>query len=512
MKNIFLFGYTIILFFCLFSCSPDTQVKEENSNYYTEQYRPQVHFSPQAKWMNDPNGLVYHEGEYHLFYQYYPDSTVWGPMHWGHAISIDLVHWEHLPIALYPDSLGYIFSGSAVVDIDNTAGFAKDGETAMVAMFTHHDIEGEQAGTLDFQTQSIAYSTDRGRTWTKYEGNPVIPNPGIKDFRDPKVIWDNERSQWVMVLAAYDKAMFYTSSNLKEWTYASSFGIEGDQRLWECPDLFPMKVEGSDESKWVLITSIQKEGPNGGTATSYFVGDFDGQNFISDPEKQEWLDYGKDNYAFVTWSGIPDSLNRKIGIGWMSNWQYAQVVPSKKWRGAMTVPRELKLIQDGNLYRLTNVPVQEFKSLERSSIEVFNLPEIAMNTYELPKGNGLYRFKLRCDEPMSTMRIRLRNSVGEWLEFGYFANAEYYFIDRRNAGKDDFQADFRGYHTGYALYPKDDILMDIIIDHSSIELFADNGQCAMTDIFFLTEPFDRVELVAACADLEFEVIDLDGIW
>ena len=230
-----------------------------------EAFRPMYHFTPDSMWMNDPNGMLYYNGEYHLFYQYFPDSTVWGPMHWGHAVSKDMVTWDDLPIALYPDSLGLIFSGSAVIDWKNTSGFGVNGNPPMVAIFTHHNMDGERAKRLDFQTQSIAYSNDNGRTWTKYEQNPVIKNPGIKDFRDPKVIWHEATQKWVLVLAAKDRVKFYSSPDLKSWTHASDFGIENDARLWECPDIFPMKVAGSNTEKWVLITSMQSGAPNGGT-------------------------------------------------------------------------------------------------------------------------------------------------------------------------------------------------------------------------------------------------------
>ena len=224
------------------SCGNDTEMEETSAVQYAEQHRPQLHFSPPSKWMNDPNGMVFFEDEYHLFYQYYPDSTVWGPMHWGHAVSKDLVSWENLPIALAPDEHGYIFSGSAVVDWENTSGFSADGEPPLVAIFTYHDPEGEKAGTDNFQTQGIAYSTDRGRTWTPYDANPVLPNPGIRDFRDPKVIWDSDSDQWVMVLAVDDHVEFYGSKNLKRWYKLSSFGktVGAHGGVLECPDLFPL--------------------------------------------------------------------------------------------------------------------------------------------------------------------------------------------------------------------------------------------------------------------------------
>ena len=241
--------------------------------------------------MNDPNGMVYHNGEYHLFYQHNPDSTVWGPMHWGHAVSKDLVKWEHLPIALYPDSLGTIFSGSAVVDKNNTSGLGTKDNPAMVAIYTYHNAEGEKAGRKDYQTQGIAYSLDNGRTWTKYKANPVLKNPGIKDFRDPKVSWYEKGQKWIMTLAVTDHISFYSSKNLLDWTKESDFGadIGGHGGVWECPDLFKMPVAGTNEEKWVLIVNINPGAPNGGSGTQYFVGQFDGKNFVLDNQFEQQL-------------------------------------------------------------------------------------------------------------------------------------------------------------------------------------------------------------------------------
>jgi fructan beta-fructosidase len=301
------------------------------NDFYKEEHRPQFHFSPPQKWMNDPNGMVYFNGSYHLFYQYYPDSTVWGPMHWAHATGSDLVHWKNEPIALYPDSLGYIFSGSAVVDKKNTTGFGKNGKIPLVAIFTHHDPKTE--GRTDFENQSIAYSLDEGKTWTKYAGNPVLKNPGIVDFRDPKVMWYENRQKWVMTLATKDRVTFYSSPNLKEWKKESEFGekVGAHGGVWECPDLFSLDFNG--KTYWVLFVSVNPGGPNKGSATQYFIGEFDGSKFTPLDTDARWVDWGADNYAGVTWS---NTGNRRIFLGWMSNWQYAQVVPTQKWRSAMT--------------------------------------------------------------------------------------------------------------------------------------------------------------------------------
>jgi fructan beta-fructosidase len=308
--------------------------KATNAKLYHEPYRPQVHFSPKTMWVNDPNGMVYYKGTYHLFFQHYPKATVWGPMHWGHAVSKDLIHWKQMPIALYPDKLGYIFSGSVVVDENNTSGFGTKSKPAMVAIFTHHDPKGEKSGSSVFQNQSIAYSLDEGTTWTKYTGNPVLKNPGIKDFRDPKVFWYAAGNKWVMSLATKDRITFYSSPNLKDWKKESDFGqmLGAHGGVWECPDLFPLKLNGKEY--WVLLVSINPGGPNGGSATQYFVGHFDGKTFTPSSNQTKWIDYGPDNYAGVTWG---NTGNRKIFLGWMGNWFYANDVPTLKWRNAMTI-------------------------------------------------------------------------------------------------------------------------------------------------------------------------------
>src|SRR5688500_16498045 len=288
----------LVCIIMLAACSnPKNMVAERTT--YNEPHRLQMHFSPKSKWMNDPNGMVYLNGVYHFFYQHYPDSNIWGPMHWGHATSKDLVHWEHQPIALYPDSLGYIFSGSAVLDANNTSGFGKDGKAPLVAIFTHHNAKEEKTGSSTFQNQSIAYSLDEGKTWTKYAGNPVLKNPGIKDFRDPKVSWHEESKKWVMILAVLDHVELYNSSDLKSWTKLSEFGKDFGAHggVWECPDLFQLNIEGETKQKWVMLVSLNPGGPNVGSGTQYFVGEFDGKTFTSDTGKSQikWIDWGQDN-------------------------------------------------------------------------------------------------------------------------------------------------------------------------------------------------------------------------
>lgn len=466
--------------------------------------------------MNDPNGMVYYQGEYHLFYQYYPDSTVWGPMHWGHAVSPDMVYWEHLPVALYPDTLGYIFSGSAVVDHENTSGLGKAGEPPLIAIFTHHNDKARRANSKRYQYQSIAYSNDRGRTWTKYRDNPVVPNPGIEDFRDPKVIWYEESGMWVMVLAVYDKVQIYNSPNLINWSFQSEFGIPEDTRLWECPDMFPMKVEETGEEKWVLLVSIQRNAPNGGTATSYFVGDFDGTTFKTDYKKQQWTDYGKDNYAMVTWSNIPQTDGRRLGIGWMSNWQYAQVVPTKTWRSAMTLPRKFTLHKTDSDYKLRSNPVDELSKLEGASVTLdpgtYNGVATLANRLE----QNLFKLYLKLKKPNSgQVAVRFSNHQNEYLDVGFNSLRQEYYIDRTHSGITDFSDNFSGIHTGKANYSDEIIEFTIYLDHASVELFADSGRCVMTEIMFPNDSYSTIELVTNESSVELidgKITELMDIW
>lgn len=474
------FSLALMLFLMFNGCRQ--KVATSSATDMVEAHRPLYHFTPDSMWMNDPNGLVYHDGEYHLFYQYYPDSTVWGPMHWGHAVRRDLMHWEDLPIALYPDSLGLIFSGSCVIDSANTSGF---GQRSMVAIFTHHHMGREKAGDTTFQYQSIAWSEDKGRTFKKYSGNPVIANPGIRDFRDPKVSWDHIHKQWVLILAAYDKAMIYTSPDLIHWQESSTFGIPGDTRLWECPDLFPMTVKGSGQTKWVLMVSIQKLAPNGGTATSYFVGDFDGKKFIANPKDQKWLDYGKDNYAFVTWSNLPGPFIR--GIGWMSNWQYAQAVPTKKWRSAMTLPRDLTLQKINGSYVLSSMPTAEVFDVFEPAASMAMLSD---KPVQIPEACYL---DVKWVPGASEEKISIFNQQGDTLIIGCQRQENRIFVDRTKAGESSFSKDFAGKHYGVLPVWRDTLSLRIFLDVASLEVFANNGECSMTEIFFPATPLNMLQ-------------------
>ena len=519
----------ISLFALSFSgCDSQKSESTEGPGYYQEAHRPQIHFSPEEKWMNDPNGMVYYEGEYHLFYQYYPDSTVWGPMHWGHAISKDLVYWEHLPIALYPDELGLIFSGSAVIDWNNTSGLQQGEHPPMVAIFTQHLMAGEKADRDDFQVQSIAYSNDKGRSWTMYEGNPVIPNPGIRDFRDPKVFWHEDSQKWVMIFAAGDRVKLYNSPDLKSWEFLSDFGENagGHGGVWECPDLFKMKVEGSEEEQWVMLVSINPGGPNGGSATQYFVGDFDGKTFenIYSPETIKWLDYGRDNYAGVTWSDVPESDGRRLFIGWMSNWDYAQVVPTEKWRSAMTIPRSLHLVKNEDDYLVASRPVAELDKLAGRTIPFKGGIIDASSLFYLDRDdqgnlNWPLRIELTVDLVKSTSThfgLHLENPAGDVYTLGL--NGTQLYSNRTNAGKTDFEDRFAKKEHSFDIADQlgnETVKMEVFIDRSSIEIFVDDGVAVMTDLVFPNGDFDQVYLFSEDGDLKiegFKSTELKGIW
>nr|WP_315255694.1 glycoside hydrolase family 32 protein [uncultured Flavobacterium sp.] len=472
-------------------------------------YRPNFHYSPKKGWMNDPNGMFYADGQYHLLYQYYPDGNKWGPMHWGHAISKDLIKWEEQPIAIYPDKDKYIFSGSAAVDINNTSGLGTGKKAPIVAIYTLHDMTKEKENKIDVEQQDIAYSNDNGFTWQKFEeGNPVIKNPGIRDFRDPKMTWDETHKQWIMVLAAQDRAQFYKSKNLKNWEYLSDFGknIGAHGGVWECPDFFQIKVEGSNETKWVLIQSLNPGGANGGSGTQYFIGDFDGTTFTLDSnfakrteqEKAVWIDYGKDNYAGVTWNNVPTADGRRLFIGWMSNWDYAQEVPTNAWRSSTTIAREIKLVKKGNAYSLISNPVKEInkyisKTIKEKSLKgKGKLDLITDGKIDLTK--AIVNFDLK-NLKQDTYTFTLSNTLGEALTFGINNSEHYLFTDRSKSGKTDFSEKFASTVTKAVLDgDQKEGTFKIVLDKTSIEIFYNNGEKVITEIFFSNQPFTSLSV------------------
>jgi sucrose-6-phosphate hydrolase SacC (GH32 family) len=455
--------------------------------------------------MNDPNGLVYYDGEYHLFYQHNPDDIVWGPMHWGHAVSTDLVHWEHLPIALYPDEIGNIFSGSAVIDWENTAGF---GEEAMVAVFTH-----EKNGR---QMQSLAYSTDRGRAWTKYEGNPVIQPPNnIRNFRDPKVFWYERGGvgHWVMAVAAGNIILFYNSQDLKTWEPVGGFGLGYGATcgVWETPDLFELPVDGGPETHWMLSVAIGGCAPAGGTGVQYFIGDFNGATFTSENSKETvlWADYGADFYAPQGWNEAPD--DRHVWAAWMNNWNYAQDIPTSTWRGALTLSRDLALTKTTSGVRLVQRPVPELEKLrgrhwgwENETIASENdlLAEVSGETLEIIA-------ELEVSQGMDADRLGLRVRTGndEYTTIGYVPKQEKLFVDRTHSGNVGFNAAFPGIHVADLEPVTDRIRLHVFVDRSSVEVFANDGQVSLTEQIFPDGANDGIEIFADGG--EAKLISLD---
>ena len=449
-----------------FGCWKKMQFSDIYDISNREQYRPIYHHTPAYGWMNDPNGMFYKDGIWHLYFQHNPFGSQWENMTWGHSTSTDLVHWTFEGDPVQPDVWGAIFSGSAVVDKENTAGFGKD---AVVALYT---------SAAESQIQSMAYSTDNGKTFTKYEGNPVITS-NVPDFRDPHMFWNEDINKWNMILAAGQHMEIYTSDNLKEWKLESSFGAEYGNHggVWECPDLMKMKVKGTDKEKWMLICNINPGGPFGGSATQYFIGDFDGYKFVCDtkPEVTKWMDYGKDHYATVTFDNAPDG--RHVAIAWMSNWQYANLVPTKQYRSCNSIPRDLGLFEyDGDIY-----------------CSVLPSPEMTAARKTKKPGKAITEAcELIVNPKRDVTIITLSNDKGEEVVMKYDAKAKTFSMDRTNSGKMDFSTDFPAV-TEAPTFGKISQLR-IFIDKSSIEVFDAEGKMAMTNLVFPNKPYNKVTI------------------
>ena len=482
------------------ACCKEMKLSDTFDTSNREKFRPTYHFSPLYGWMNDPNGMVYKDGEYHLFYQYNPYGSKWGNMNWGHAISKDLVNWEHRPVAIAPDAFGTIFSGSAVIDHHNTAGF---GAGAIVAIYTQNG---------DRQVQSIAYSTDNGRTFTKYENNPVLVSEA-RDFRDPKVFWYEGTKRWIMVLAVGQEMQFFSSPNLKDWTFESSFGKGhgAHGNVWECPDLFELPVEGTNEKKWVLLCSLG-DGPFGDSATQYFVGSFNGKEFVNEsPSKTKWTDWGKDHYATVTWSNAP--AGRAIALAWMSNWQYANDVPTRQYRSANSVPRDLSLYtSEGETYVKVTPSPELLKLRDKGSKKrAFKVDR----TYNLDKllndNSGTYEIEMTIkNKDADVIGFQLFNSKGEEVEMYYNLAEKTFTMDRIKSGEVSFSKDFPAV-TVAPVEGGNEMKLRLFVDKSSIEAFGNDGRFAMTNLVFPSEPYNRISFYAkggSCNVTSFTVYKL----
>lgn len=452
-----------------------------------ESFRPVYHHTPAYGWMNDPNGMFYKDGLYHLYFQYNPYGSVWGNMHWGHSTSTDLMHWKFEGCAIVPDAWGAIFSGSCVVDHENTAGFGKE---AVVAFYT----SAKSTPWGDIQMQSMAYSLDNGKTFTKYEGNPILTS-SEKDFRDPKVFWYAPGKHWVMILAVGQHMEIYSSVNLKEWKKESEFGaMQGAHGgVWECPDLVEIPVEGIREKKWVLICNLNPGGPFGGSAAQYFVGSFDGKKFVNEsPTQTKWMDWGKDNYATVTWNNAPDG--RCIALGWMSNWQYANNVPTRQYRSANTLARDLTLYREGQELYLKSTPSVEVKKArgKKVSIPSFKVSEKheIVNLFE--EKQGAYEVEIVIQNAgASKIAFCLLNDKGEKVSMYYDLNRKQFVMDRSESGKVDFSKDFPAVTVAPVNVDKE-LTLRLFVDRSSIEAFGEDGKFVMTNLVFPSQPYVKM--------------------
>lgn len=499
-------------------CWQQIQLSDTFDTANRDPYRPIYHHTPAYGWMNDANGLVYKDGEYHLYYQYNPYGSMWGNMHWGHSVSKDLMHWEPQPVAIARDTLGHIFSGSSIVDKDNTAGY---GANTIVSFYT-------SASDKNGQIQCLAYSRDNGHTFTKYEKNPIL-TAELKDFRDPKVFWHAPEKKWVMIVSADKEMRFYESRNLKEWKFMSGFG-EGygvQPCQFECPDMVELPVDGDmNNKKWVLIVNVNPGCYFGGSATQYFVGNFDGTKFTcdSEPETVKWLDWGKDHYATVCFS---NTGSRVIAVPWMSNWQYANFVPTQQFRSANALPRELSLYtQAGDVY-MGAAPAKEAEDLrkEKKEIPAFTVAAKEITVDSLVNGNqGAFEIETTFDKVNAqTAGFRMSNTKGETVDIYFDLEAGKLVMDRTRSGIVDFGkksvphekeahdtriANSINYVDDFALatwapVPKDkQYNLRIFVDKCSVEIFLNGGKIAMTNLVFPTEPYNRLDFYSTRGSFE----------
>ncbi|SHH58413.1 fructan beta-fructosidase [Chryseolinea serpens] len=485
-KTLYLLLPLALLFSCKQKPSPETTAKETAPVPYEEKYRPQYHFSPDHNWTNDPNGLIFYKGEYHLFYQYNPYGNTWGHMSWGHAVSKDLLHWQHVPVAIdeYANAGGadstMIFSGSAVADDQNTSGFFPKDSGGIVSIYTSHvHSRGQQLR----QHQSVAYSSDLGRTFTRYEHNPVL-DIGLKDFRDPKVMWYAPEKKWVMTVVIPDqfKAQFYTSKNLRDWTLLSTFGPLGDTaKIWECPDLVQVPdVADPSKKKWVLlISNSHPQGPKY-VGMQYFVGNFDGKKFTPDHPSQYplYLEYGKDFYAAVTFSNLPAADGRTILLGWANNWAYGNHIPTSPWRSAMTLPRELYVANTPKGYRILQRPVRELANLRGDSIAFDSAGETTLDKASVID----YAFN---GGSATGFGLTLHTGPNEETRIGYDKTKGEVFVDRAHSGP-VFDAGFPSIERAPVSLQDGKLKLQIYVDHSIVEVYVNDGEQVITDQIFPT--------------------------
>ena len=468
------------------------------------QYRPQYHFSPREHWTNDPNGLVFFEGEYHLFFQYNPFGDKWGHMSWGHAVSGDLVHWTQLPVALPEENGIMIFTGSTVVDARNSSGFCENSKPCLVAIYTGYTPERD--GKKSLQTQNVAYSNDRGRTWTKFKGNPVL-DLHMTDFRDPKVLWSDTSKQWVMAVSLPDdhKVRLYGSPDLKNWRQISDFGPAGaTSGQWECPELFELPVNHGTATRWVLKVGLNPGGLQGGSGEQYFIGKFDGKQFINDnpPSLTLWSDYGKDCYCAHTFNNLPKS-KPTVMIGWMDNWQYAADLPTSPFRGQMTIPRKLALRKTADGLRLVQEPIDVIQALRTNIIAlasgtaVDDLNREALAHAPLPE-NHVFEIEATLDLGSATAGgLRLVSKDGSATAIGFDARGKKLFVDRTKSGEVKFSKDFPARVEAPLSLSGPSLQLTILSDRDSLEVFANGGLVTMTSLVFPSAGSQTMEVFSS---------------
>ena len=492
---------------------------------YHEAFRPQFHFTPQKNWMGPPSGLIYHNGTYHMFYSYNPDTTYLGALHWGHAVSEDLMHWEPMGVSLKPDSLGQILPGSVVLDSNNTSGLGSMQHTAMIAAFTYK--RPKENSNQSVYEQGLAYSLDEGRSWHKYDYNPVLSaKQGQNKLRHPDLFWHEKTQKWIMALSGNNKIWFYGSPDMKKWNFLSEFKAESvspDER-WCHPDLFSIKAESqANRKRWILLVSIEQGGPSGGSATRYFIGDFDGTSYTSHLDDKRWMDYGKDFFGAKTFSNITVNGNEKISMGWMNNWDYAQLLPTHPWRGAMSIPKKLSLTHIHGKKFLTSHPVNELEKLRvqdeilepvkvrdevvlSEGLKNESLPlEIILNfrTQKHTQIGFAERFGIKLSGSSNQMRIGYDNYHGA------------FYIDRSRSEITNISETYST--SSYAPYLQTDSIttMRILIDRSSVELIGEEGKRSVTSRFFTKEPLSQISLYAHNGSVPFDggkVFRLSSIW
>jgi fructan beta-fructosidase len=472
----------LLLLLGLAACTKNSKQQEKPAvvdSLYSEKYRPHYHFSPPTNWTNDPNGLVFYKSEYHLFYQKNPLGNTWGHMSWGHAVSKDLLHWDHLPIAIaeYTDPVSgdstMIFSGTVIVDDHNSSGLCQEG-SCLVAIYTSH-VHKNNEGLL--QHQSLAFSNDNGRTWERYKKNPIL-SVNRKDFRDPKVFWHEPTKSWTMALVIPDqyKVQFYKSVNLIDWKLSGEFGGIGDRaKIWECPDLYELQVESEpNRTRWVLsLSGSHPVGPDF-VGMQYFVGQFDGLTFVADDLKQEplYVDYGKDFYAGIIFSSIPKE-GPTVMIGWINNWAYGHLIPTDPWRGAMSIPRELALRRTGSGIRLIQRPLESIASLRQG--EPVDVTRSMSKSIEL-----MVEFDASQSDESG---VKLFPGTGDEITIGYDTRKKELFIDRSKVASTAGIKGFNSKDSG-KLDVSGTVKLRIFIDQSIVEVFANDGRVVLSEQIF----------------------------